>query len=136
MGRAAREWIREHPAEYARIGLVKAWELWKPWSPNVDLIRNLGYTLFATPLLVLGIASAFSRRRTRFDRAFLLGGLALYTLLHMAYTAIIRYRASADAVLILYAAILVAEWLERRESVGPQLAATPSPPTPARSPRP
>lgn len=114
MGREAKAFIREHPGEFVRLGFIKAWELWKPWSPNVSFVENLAYALDATPLAIVGIAAAFSRRRTRYDQVFLLAGLALFTLMHMIYTAIVRYRVAADAILIVYAAIFVAELIAQR----------------------
>jgi 4-amino-4-deoxy-L-arabinose transferase-like glycosyltransferase len=109
MGREAAEFIRQHPLEYARLGLVKAWELWKPWAPTMSLAANLAYALGAGPLLILGVASGLSRRRSRFDRVYLVAGLGLFTLVHMAYTSVVRYRLPADALLVIYAAVLLAE---------------------------
>jgi 4-amino-4-deoxy-L-arabinose transferase-like glycosyltransferase len=114
MGREATEFIRRHPAEFLRLGLIKAWELWKPWAQTMGPAVNLAYALTAGPLLLVGLVSAFRRGRSRFDRVFLFCSLGLFTALHMIYTAIVRYRVPADALLVIYSAALVAELATRR----------------------
>jgi hypothetical protein len=114
MGREASAFIREHPAEFARLGLVKAWELWKPGSRRVGRVENLVYALSAVPLLILGLASVLARERSAFERSFAVFGLGLFTVMHMVYTAIVRYRVPADALLIVYAAVLLTDLRARR----------------------
>jgi len=109
MGREATQFIRTHPLEYARLGVVKAWELWKPWSPGVPLVQNVLYLAASLPLALLGLAGMLSRRRDRFERVFGLLAIVLFTVVHALYTAVIRYRVPLDAILIVYAAAWIAD---------------------------
>ena len=117
MGGEATEFIRENPAEFARLGMIKAWELWKPWSSTVGRTQGIVYALSSIPLILFGIASGFSASRTRFERLFLFSGLVLFTGIHMLYTSIARYRIPIDAMLIPYAAVLLAGWLPEASRV-------------------
>jgi 4-amino-4-deoxy-L-arabinose transferase-like glycosyltransferase len=121
MGAEAKAFIREHPGTYARLSVVKAWELWKPWSDGLGIVPNLVYSLAAVPLILLAGAGAFTGGATRFDRLLVTFSVVLFTLLHMIWSAIVRYRVPIDTLLILYAALWIANRIVPPDERAPQL---------------
>jgi len=110
MREEAIRWARQHPAEVARLALVKLRRIWNPW-PNepglsswpVRIVVALGYV----PVLLLGLWGAGKTIR---------GGLpywscwlpaTYFTALHVIFVSSIRYRQPAMLGLIVLAAGVV-----------------------------
>jgi 4-amino-4-deoxy-L-arabinose transferase-like glycosyltransferase len=124
------QFITDDPGRYLLLSLSRIPVYFMFWpsadSGTVSNISRVGSFALFLPLmlggLVYSLASARLRRSTFPDTSLLLLFMLLYTGVHLASWALIRYRLPVDAVLLLYAglaaAVLWAIW-ERRSGRQP-----------------
>jgi hypothetical protein len=108
------KFIAEEPGRYARLSLSRVVDYFMFWpSAETSGVNNLGRVLsFALFLPVMLYGLWLSRRDWR--RYWLLYAFMLfYTLMHVLTWAMIRYRLPVDAVLLLFAALGIANLFMR-----------------------
>jgi 4-amino-4-deoxy-L-arabinose transferase-like glycosyltransferase len=112
------QWGREHPAELARLFLVKVWRTWRPWPAATEVnsralttITVLGFI----PLMGLSLIGIWRYARRDYAWAICLWPAVYITLLHGVFVGSLRYRQPAMIPLIILAAVVVADWIWRRQ---------------------
>jgi hypothetical protein len=92
---AAVDWAAEHPAEAARLALVKFGRMWSP-LPNAQEMRSptIQLAMLATyvPLMIGAFGGAWTFLRRRRDLIWLIAPAAYFALLHLVFVSSIRYR--------------------------------------------
>ena len=101
--------VRAHPGHFLRLMGVKFLRFWRLWPHAAEPSVGLGKAIVAgatfVPILLLAIAGALAARR-RWRPLLLIYLLILYyTLLHMVFMAITRYRLPIEPYLIVLAAV-------------------------------
>ncbi len=100
---AALAWAREHPAEVARLAVVKLGRMWNVW-PNQAEFRawplRLAVALTYGPAMLLAIAGTWQFRKIGWPLGLLWLPALYLTLLHMVFVGSIRYREPAVMVLL------------------------------------
>lgn len=98
--RRARAFIREHPAEAARLALAKLGRFLSPW-PNAEALSHpapaAGFALATIPAYLLILAGAWRCRWSPRALILLLGPLLATAALHLLFVGSIRYRVPAMA---------------------------------------
>lgn len=112
------QWGREHPAELAGLFLVKVWRTWRPWPAATEVnsralttITVLGFI----PLMGLSLIGVWRYARRDYAWAICLWPAVYVTLLHGVFVGSLRYRQPAMIPLIVLAAVVVADWMWRRQ---------------------
>lgn len=100
-------YIRAHPGRFLELAAAKFVRFWRLWphasEPSVGLIPAVIAGATFTPVLLLAAAGAFAERRRWRDLSLLYLLIAYYTVLHMVFMAITRYRLPIEPFLIILA---------------------------------
>lgn len=123
--------VIEEPGRYALLSLSRIPAYFMFWpSPESGMVSNVTRVLsfgLLWPFMVVGLVRAFFRSRRLAVDVRAAGLLALfaavYTAIHVLSWALIRYRLPVDAVLLVFAGLVVAElaaWLRARLPGGVQ----------------
>lgn len=110
----ARRFVRENPAEAARLTLVKVMRTWSPVPLSEEFGRPLYRVvalLFALPFDILIIVGLFTRRLGRAAAILLLLPALYFTAVHALSVGSLRYRIPAEPPLALLAAVAAARLL-------------------------
>lgn len=110
------EFVRQDPLRYVLLSISRIPVYFMFWpsseSGTISNLSRVGSFALFLPLmlggLVYSVASARLRRSTLRDSSLLLVFIMLYTGVHLASWALIRYRLPVDAVLLLYAGLAAA----------------------------
>ena len=116
--------IRADPVRYAVLSVSRLKDYFKFW-PSADsrLISNLSRVFsfgILLPPMIYGLMYS-TRRQTFSGLSLLYLFMGVYTGIHLLSWALIRYRLPVDAVLLLFAAVALADglrWLRRRIATG------------------
>jgi hypothetical protein len=106
--------MQEEPGRYALLSLSRFVDYFMFWpASETSLINNIGRVLsFAVflPFMIYGLWLSFPEWRRYW---LLYAFIAFYSLMHILTWAMIRYRLPVDAVLLLFAALALADLYHR-----------------------
>ncbi len=119
--REALTWAAEHPAQAARLAVVKLVRMWNVW-PNEAAFSSwkirLAVLLTYVPVLTLGIVGAVKTSRRGWPYRLCWLPAVYFTALHVVFVSSIRYRQPAMLGLMVLAAGVAAQWGRRKEEGG------------------
>jgi len=119
--RLGRAQVRAHPGAFVRLAagkFVRFWRLWPHASePSVGLAAAIMAGVSFTPVLLLAAWGALLSVRQWRPLLLIYLLIAYYTLLHMVYMAITRYRLPLEPFLIVLASHALVAVVKRRRSV-------------------
>lgn len=122
----AMRWISEHPADAARLAVIKLGLFWRPNIPD-SVDRASGGAIYAlrwidvaqfTCVLLLAVAGVVACRRANPAIGWLIAAIGLFWLLHAAAYVMPRYREPVMPMLLILAALALARWAETFLSAG------------------
>jgi 4-amino-4-deoxy-L-arabinose transferase-like glycosyltransferase len=110
---AALKFIRENPGRFVELAGIKFVQFWKVWSPRVTLLPNL-VTLFCFgPVLVLFLVGIFKFGLRRGPELLPLMVIMGFTVLHMVFTSMVRYRLPIEPLCLILALEVAVPLVER-----------------------
>lgn len=128
LGRHARQWIAEHPAQFVKLTAIRFWYYWGKYpSFGPDRFRHYSWFHLAwyLPVLFLAVAGALNRAYWSPELVLLLLFLAIYPLpYYVTHVQLYRYRYPVEPLLVLLAAVPAAAWLGARPMAHKHLAAS------------
>lgn len=101
---AARQFIVENPARFARLAAVRLWELWKIYSPRAGTVQNVAMIVSFGPVLLLFVVQAIRTGWRIGPEMLMILIIGCQTLVHMVYTSIVRYRMPVEPLVLVMAA--------------------------------
>jgi 4-amino-4-deoxy-L-arabinose transferase-like glycosyltransferase len=107
LNRLADQFIRDNPAECAKLAILKIARLWSPVPLSMQFSRPLYIMVclaHSLPLLGLAIVAVPLPRLPRKAKLLLLAPALYFTVIHAASVASLRYRVPADPLLAVLAA--------------------------------
>lgn len=110
-------WAREHPAEVARLAVVKLGRMWNVWPNDAGMSSGpvrIAMAVSYVPIVLVALVGAAGTIRRGWPYVLCWLPAAYFSLLHMVFVSSIRYRQPAMLGLMVLAGGAVSFWLGQR----------------------
>ncbi len=106
--KAALKFVKEHPVQTLKLGLIKLGRFWKPW-PNAgqfnSLSSKLAVAVFFVPIYLGALIGAWRCKNDIWSLAICAGPILYFSAIHAVFVGSLRYRLPAEYPLLILTAV-------------------------------